>query len=152
MHTITKLDPSARPRKTETDPPPPFSCFNDHSAVIYLNILHLFRLPVLCSPFFSWFDAIRMTTLRGKNSVYVYFPKDTSTYKSQKYSKSFYYLNIQNGRQMEENIVDINIILYVKPKVRFTCYVSSVLRQSQNCMMPFWRHHWMVWKKIKMAS
>ena len=28
---------------------------------------------------------------------------------------------------MEENIVDINIILYVKPKVRFTCYVSSVI-------------------------
>ena len=27
---------------------------------------------------------------------------------------------------MEENIVDINIILYVKPKVRITCYVSSV--------------------------
>ena len=28
---------------------------------------------------------------------------------------------------MEENIVDINIILYVKPKVRFTCNVSSVI-------------------------
>ena len=37
------------------------------------------------------------------------------------------FLNIQNGRQIEENIVDINIILYVKPKVRITCYVSSVI-------------------------
>ena len=124
-----------RPRKTETDdlPPPPLVSMNDHSAVIYLNILHLFSLYLFlfCARHFFLVWCYPHDHLAWEEFCLcqeeVYFPKNISTYKTQKYSKPFYYLNIQNGREMEENIVDINIILYVKPKVRFTYYVYSVI-------------------------
>ena len=132
MHTITKLDPSSlqtlpctdthdmnpvwfntdllachhrlRPRKTETDDPL-FSFFNDHSAVIYLNILHQFSLYLFlfCARhfFLVWcypHDHLAWEEFRLCQGE-VYFPKTTSTHKTQKYSKPFYYLNIPNGRQ-----------------------------------------------------